>query len=53
MWTTGQTDFTVCVYCEGVESDTTCSPVPVSDVTRLTTALAADKVYQHSDVSRP
>ena len=53
VWTIGQTDFTVCVYCEGVESDTTCSPVPVSDVTWQTTVLAADKIYQHSHASWP
>jgi len=37
----------------GVESDTTCSPVPVSDVTWQTTVLAADKIYQHSHASWP
>ena len=51
--TIGQTDFTVCVYCEGVESDTTCSPVPVSDVTWQMTTLAADKICQHSHASWP
>jgi len=51
--TIGQTDFTVCVYCEGVESDTTCSPMPVSDVTWQMTTLAADKIYQHSHASWP